>query len=526
MDLLSLVAKLTLDTSEYDNGLDDSEKSASTFGAKLKSTLGTAGKVGSIALGAVTAAGSAVVGTFINGTKSVAEYGDNIDKMSQKLGISREAYQEWDAVLQHSGTSIDSMSRGMQTLQRNAVNSADKFEKLGISQEQLASMSTEDLFSATITGLQNMGEGAERTALASELLGGSAKELGALLNTSAEDTQAMRDRVNELGGVMSDDAVKAAAAYQDSLQDMQTAMQGLGRNVISDFLPSVTKVMDGIASLFIGDASGAELITEGISDMINKIMDAIPKMIDTGMEIMESLLDVIIDNLPEVIEAGTEILMKLIIGIINALPELIEKAPEIVKALVSAIIESAPELLQASLELILTIGRGIVNNLPKIAEKGREIIDSFKQAIMNKVHEAADWGRDLIQNFIDGILSKWHALRDTVSNVAQTVKDFIGFSEPKDGPLSNFHTYAPDMMQGFAKGIRDNEKVITDQIAKSFDFGDSMINPVINSSGMVGGGTNITMNVYGAQGQDMREFANYVISILDQRVNRRQRVWA
>lgn len=38
----------------------------------------------------------------------------------------------------------------------------------------------------------------------------------------------------------------------------------------------------------------------------------------------------------------------------------------------------------------------------------------------------------------------------------------IGFSEPSRGPLSNFHTFAPDMMALFAKGIRDNLGLVTD----------------------------------------------------------------
>ena len=58
-----------------------------------------------------------------------------------------------------------------------------------------------------------------------------------------------------------------------------------------------------------------------------------------------------------------------------------------------------------------------------------------------------------------------------VSGIASRVKSFIGFSEPEEGPLSNFSTYAPDMMKLFAKGIKDNEHLVTDQIRSSFDFG-------------------------------------------------------
>jgi hypothetical protein len=93
---------------------------------------------------------------------------------------------------------------------------------------------------------------------------------------------------------------------------------------------------------------------------------------------------------------------------------------------------------------------------------------------MERIRDAANWGRDLIQSFINGILEKWNALKQTVGNVAQSVKDFLGFSEPKEGPLSNFHTYAPDMMELFAKGIRDNEHLISDAVSSGFDLRDQI----------------------------------------------------
>ena len=81
----------------------------------------------------------------------------------------------------------------------------------------------------------------------------------------------------------------------------------------------------------------------------------------------------------------------------------------------------------------------------------------------------------------------------TVKNVANTIKDFLGFSEPKKGPLSNFHTYAPDMMKLFAQGIRDNEYLVTDQLKKSFGFDD-----FIGDGFGIGPGSrvSITQNIY------------------------------
>ena len=75
----------------------------------------------------------------------------------------------------------------------------------------------------------------------------------------------------------------------------------------------------------------------------------------------------------------------------------------------------------------------------------------------------------MISNFIAGITAKWQALKDSVANVANTVKSFIGFSEPKDGPLSNFHTYAPDMIDLFIKGLRDGQGRLQNQLEQTFD---------------------------------------------------------
>lgn len=75
---------------------------------------------------------------------------------------------------------------------------------------------------------------------------------------------------------------------------------------------------------------------------------------------------------------------------------------------------------------------------------------------------ALNWGRDLIDSFVNGIKEKVGAVVDAVKNVAGAVADFLGFSEPERGPLSNFHTFAPDMMDLYSQGIRDNAWKVTD----------------------------------------------------------------
>lgn len=82
---------------------------------------------------------------------------------------------------------------------------------------------------------------------------------------------------------------------------------------------------------------------------------------------------------------------------------------------------------------------------------------------------ALEWGSDLIDNFVGGIKEQAGKLIDAVSGLASDVADFLGFSEPERGPLSDFHTYAPDMMELYAKGIRDNTWMVTDALDGTAD---------------------------------------------------------
>lgn len=98
------------------------------------------------------------------------------------------------------------------------------------------------------------------------------------------------------------------------------------------------------------------------------------------------------------------------------------------------------------------------------------IKDKITSVFKNLVNSAKTWGKDMLSNFVSGISEKVGAVVNKVKSVAQTVRDYIGFSEPKKGPLSNFHTYAPDMMQLFADGIARNAGLVQRQFDKSLNF--------------------------------------------------------
>jgi len=80
----------------------------------------------------------------------------------------------------------------------------------------------------------------------------------------------------------------------------------------------------------------------------------------------------------------------------------------------------------------------------------------IKEKMMDIVNAAKNWGADMINGFVQGIKDTIGKVKDAVGNVAQTIADFLHFSEPDKGPLSDASTYMPDFIELLSKGITDN----------------------------------------------------------------------
>ena len=150
---------------------------------------------------------------------------------------------------------------------------------------------------------------------------------------------------------------------------------------------------------------------------------------------------------------------------VNVVKTKIESALTIIKDLWTmawtAIKDKLSEIWNTIKSTVETMVNGIKEKIGSIKDTIMEKVGAAVDWLKNLPGEALDWGRDMIENFVDGIKGAAGDAVDAVKGVGRKIKNFIGFSEPDEGPLSDFHTYAPDMMQLFAKGIRDNLGLVT-----------------------------------------------------------------
>lgn len=204
--------------------------------------------------GIVASATAAVAGIYKLATGS-AETADEIDKMSQKIGISRQAYQEWDYICSQSGVDVEVFKNGIKTLttQMDAANSGtesakETFEALGLTWEDGNGKlkSQEQMMEEAITALAGMEDGTERARLAQELFGKAGVELAPILNSGADGIEELRNRCHDLGLIMSDEAVDAGVKLGDTIDDVKSTFGAITDRIGAQFMPVVQTMADKI----------------------------------------------------------------------------------------------------------------------------------------------------------------------------------------------------------------------------------------------------------------------------------------
>lgn len=390
MNLFNLFATLTLDNSEYEKKLDQSQKSAGSFSSKV----GTAFKTGARAVaGFVT--GVAAVGAAIGGlVLNMVDAGSEIDDNAQKIGFSTEAYQYWALVMQRIGTDASTLSlaiRNMTTFTQNLADGQGEalltLQKLGIGYEEFMAMTPEEQFYAIIEALQGMTDETEKTQIAQEIFGNRVyQELLPLLNMEQGSLEDLRNEFESLGLIMSDDMVKSIAAVGDKLDNLGNLFKVMGLKIAVDFLPEINNILDAFTALVTGSSS--------VEDAMSMIADS-----------FVSVIKKIVAAAPNIIEAAGNLILNVVLGIVDVFenPTVLDALVEVVENLLKKIVEIIPTLATS----LMNIGLSLINSLLNI-----------------------DWGT-LLTQLIEGIASfltdkkTLNAVGDLIEKLVITIADIL-----------------------------------------------------------------------------------------------------
>lgn len=317
MDLLDLIAHVTLDTSEYEAALEDAQKAAealdikedyslgldtsgfseslegvkteaTTFGSSMDEIWG--GLAEGLTKAGITAAITGLATMLSNSVSLARELGDNIDKGSKRLNISTDAYQQWGHALKQSGANINDLQHGIATMNKVlgggtiTKTAAAAFDRLGVSATNANGelKNTETLLTDTVTALADFsGTNEERGALAQAIFGSaSGNKLSALFDEGAEGIHNLINEANELGLVMTSEEIANAVDFGDAISNMQSALDGLQTSLATSIIPALTNAVNMVTKIVTffnwrdGDAplgEQFESIDQGAADSVESI---------------------------------------------------------------------------------------------------------------------------------------------------------------------------------------------------------------------------------------------------------------
>lgn len=439
INLFDLYAKITLDTSGYENGLDNASGKASGFADKLKSGLATAAKVGAAALTAAATGMAALTKASIDqyaeyeqlvggvdtlfktASDKVQEYAANAYKTA---GMSANEYM--DTVTSFSASLLQSLGgdteKAAQKADQAITDMADNANKMGTGMEMIQN-AYQGFAKQNYTMLDNLKLGYGGTKEEMERLLADAEKLSGQkfdISSYSDIVDAIHVVQTEMG-ITGTTAKEAASTIQGSVSAAKSAWSNLITGIAADnadldalignFVSSVETAAGNIiprVSVMLGGIS--QLVTSAsttiIQMVITTITDNLPALLQAAVALVCALGQGIIDSLPAITQAAIDILFFLANGLIENLPTLIDGIVQVTLTIVQMLTspDFLTQLIETAILLIMTLAQGLIDAIPQLIAAVPMIIGNLLAAIIVELPNIIQMGIDLLFALIDGII--------------------------------------------------------------------------------------------------------------------------
>jgi len=200
---------------------------------------------------------SATVVGFTALVKHQLDVADATGKMAQRLGVSTEFLSGMGYAAKSSGADMQVLDTSLQSLAESQLKAAGGNKQFSAAFAALRVpikdangdlKSLADLLPMIAERFRAMPDGANKAALAAKLFGAEGAKLIPMLNQGAEGLAAMSEEAAKLGLVLSKQATDDAAALNDQLARMKDMAVGLANQFLSDMLPALQALSDGMGN--------------------------------------------------------------------------------------------------------------------------------------------------------------------------------------------------------------------------------------------------------------------------------------
>ena len=218
-------------------------------------------------------------------------------------------------------------------------------------------------------------------------------------------------------------------------------------NAIVAFL---TPILEGIRTTF-------ETIWNAISTTISTVLTAIQDAVTTVWNAVSGFISSVLSAIWNVVSSIWNRISSAVSNVLNAIRSVVSSVWNSIKSTISNVMQSISSTVSSIWDNIRSAVSDKISGIKSTIQNG---FDAAVEYIKGLASDAWNWGRDIIQGIIDGIQSAIGWLADCVTNVADTIRDFLHFSVPDKGPLTDYESWMPDFMKGLADGIDKSKKYV------------------------------------------------------------------
>ena len=231
---------------------------------------------------ALAAAVAEVEKKLVDLTLEQSKHATEVTNLSRTMGMTTEAYQEWDYVLKTVGSSAEAAQGDISKLAEKAQDAAtgsgeaaELFAQLGIKvkDSQGTFKSQSELFDEVITKLSRMKDETERNAIASKLLGSTGEKIIPLLDKGAAGLEESKKMAHEFGVVMGEEALAALKDVTLAANNFDEAGEGLKNTIAVGMAPAVENLMKKGTDFFVRLQEAAE--GSGILEVFGALLDVV-----------------------------------------------------------------------------------------------------------------------------------------------------------------------------------------------------------------------------------------------------------
>lgn len=306
----------------------------------------------------------------------------------------------------------------------------------------------------------------------------------------------------------------------------------------------IAAIIAAVVALGYAVATHWEEVKEAFGKFVEYIQPVVDAVIEFGqvlIEFIQTFVQFIGDKIKNFLDKHQTLINAWIITIkaifttgFEVIKEVVTRVLENIKIVFSTVFEVIKNLLKAATAIMKGDWSGAMDALKNAASAAwngvkaifNNLKDGLKNIMESLISNFKTWGKDMIDNLISGIKDKIDKVKQTASDIAGAIAEFIHFSEPDKGPLKDTSKFMPDMIQLLTSTMENSIPALE---AASEKMASAMA-PGGNTLQNGGRQTNIqapvNITVYGAEGQDVRELADIIQTQINNNVYRNEAVFA